>query len=445
MANKIASFIYKSDDKKDLINFHENWIFMFIHDLTIQFKKIDFLRVDKYLMLSDQVISNYFVACLNNKKFDSTNKLVDRLTKEINDEFYSFSLQANILKIISKFIDEIFKESNKNSKLFIQNNFATFFEKILNLLSEVRNKREYTIFQDFIFTSTYKGLHQLKDEKITKEIKEKCDDFIKSCKNNQKVKLVNFLLKKIENQNYVPELKKDPSIIDPVNNDMLKSNYTVKFRKSPLEKKKELIEKKKELKSKKKQQEKLKKEIPKEKVELEEEVVDLPETKEELKEDDPELVEDDDDDDDDGDDDVEDNNEEIDLEEDYYDDGEELEEYEDDEDEDYLDLLDGDEIYSDLDKPENKQFKDAYNNTMKNMQIVKPSNDNFIGKRGREKNNGNNKKNGQIKKKRVKYELDKNVTQIYDMKKPILLTSKRKDVLPGKSASAKKGLLKTSK
>ena len=144
MAKKIASFIYKSDDEKELIDKHESWISIFISEFMRKFQSVDFLRSDKYLMLSDQIISTYLVSCLKNKKMNSINKFPIYLENEIKGNNYNFSFEGNMIRIISRFDNYIFKneEKNDNVQKFIMNNLNNFFNNLLSLFLNMKDKRE---------------------------------------------------------------------------------------------------------------------------------------------------------------------------------------------------------------------------------------------------------------------------------------------------------------
>ena len=64
MAKLISSLIYLDEKNKILIPNHELWINTFLYELEKKFKTIDVLRLDKYIMLCDQVTSNYLMMIL---------------------------------------------------------------------------------------------------------------------------------------------------------------------------------------------------------------------------------------------------------------------------------------------------------------------------------------------------------------------------------------------
>ena len=436
LAKKVAHFIFKGEDSKsELIENYEEWIFAFIDEFMRKFGSVDFLRMDKYLMFSDQILSTFFVACVNKKKYTSINNLLNHLSFEIKNNNYNFSFEANNLRIIARFIEYVFNkenEENKNVQNFIQNNFLSFFDTILSLLYDVKDKRENKIFEEVLIIAIAKGLQKKKNEKIESKVKERAEEFLKKNEKNmitQKVKILTFLIKKIENENYTGEdLQVKKESVDPVHDYMLSKNYTAKFRKSPLEKKKEKIEAQKQKKKEKKEEQKkspskLKEE--KEDSKVQEEIV-------KITEDDEALVEDNDDDDDDN----EDDDDDIDIDE----------ENDDDYEDDYEEEIEEDDEDADEDEEEDNNEKEAFENTIKNQNLLKQNTaknyGNFLGKKTKEKSNHQNAPN---KKRKVKYALENNVTNVYDRKMPILLTSKKKDVLPPKGSNSKKSLLKKKK
>ncbi len=253
MAKKIASFIYKSDDEKELIDKHENWISIFINEFMRKFQSVDFLRSDKYLMLSDQIISTYLVSCLKNKKMNSINKFPIYLENEIKENNYNFSFEGNMIRIISRFVNYIFKneEKNDNVQKFIMNNLNNFFSNLLSLFLNMKDKREMKLFEETIVVNFINNLNNFGDKKIKNNIIDISKEFIDKNSDN----LINFkkccidlIIKKLEDEKYEKKQLIENSV-DPVNKYILEKNYTAKIRKSTYEKKKE-IEKLKEKKNK---------------------------------------------------------------------------------------------------------------------------------------------------------------------------------------------------
>ena len=96
MAKLIASFIYiNPDDKNKLIPKNRLWISTFLSEMSKKFQSIDALRLDKYVMLIDQVMSTYLNACLENKLFKSVICLINYFIKESeNNNNFNFTFEA---------------------------------------------------------------------------------------------------------------------------------------------------------------------------------------------------------------------------------------------------------------------------------------------------------------------------------------------------------------
>ena len=478
MAKKIASFIFKNEEEKELIDKHENWINIFIKEFMRKFQSVDFLRSDKYLMLSDQIISTYLVFCLKNNNINSINKFPIYLENEIKNNNYNFSFQANIIRIISRFISYVFKneEKNDNIKNFVNDKLSIFYSNLLSLFFNIKDKREIKLFEETIIFNFINNLNSFGDKNIKKNIIDISKKFLEKNNNNLillKKNAIDLLIKKLEDEKYEKEEKEEYSV-DPVNKYIMEKNYTAKIRKSTYEKKKEKEEKRKKktkekkeknkdkdkdkdkLNDKKQEEKKEEKNIKtKNKKNLEnseiikEEIITLNNSEEEkekknniekkkqniekkeiisddelIEEEDEEMKEENDDDDEENE--SEENN--INLNEDDFDD------YNNEEEEiEFNEESEEEEI--------EEEISDAYKNQIKNSQITKFNNNNinqFLGKKINQNFHSNN--HGKNKKKKIKYALENNVTNVYDQKKPIILTSKKKDILI--SESKKESLLK---
>ena len=133
MAKLISSLIYLDEKNKILIPNHELWINTFLYELEKKFKTIDVLRLDKYIMLCDQVTSNYLIACLENKFFNS---IIDLIKNNDDINNYNFSFESNKIKTINRFIKVLFDSNNeiKHKYEFIKNKekgFINFYQIIL--------------------------------------------------------------------------------------------------------------------------------------------------------------------------------------------------------------------------------------------------------------------------------------------------------------------------
>lgn len=260
MSKKIACFIYKhlNNPSSEFIDYSDIWIHSFIREFIKKYSSIDFLRLDKYIMLTDQIISVYLHACLTKKKYSKINKVIQCLKNETSVHNFNYSFEVNVLKTIGRFIDYVFKKKDE----FVKSQWDNFFYSVLEWFFVITDKREMRSFDEVIFGAIKKNIHQYN---VASESGNKTKEFIKR-KGKEMIKekrlMLDNLIKKIDDENYEPEVKKEEGVVDPVNDYIMKRNYTCKFRKSPIEKMKEIIKKDRE-KKKKKEQEKIEKEISK--------------------------------------------------------------------------------------------------------------------------------------------------------------------------------------
>ena len=264
MAKIIASFIYiNPDDKNKLIPKNRLWISTFLSEMSKKFQNIDSLRLDKYIMMIDQVMSTYLNACLENKFFKSVIHLLNYFIKEIeNNNIFNFTFEANKIKVISRFVklilnsDDRIEGNIKNKDEFLNNEesgFATFYKKLLILYKNMKDKRQIKNFQEnileIIINSLLENKKENKNMNLIKTIQEISENYLKENKNfiseNKNINIKNFLSKlkneKIESNNN--DNNKNKNIVDPVNDYIMKKKYLQKFKKSKEEIKKERLEK----------------------------------------------------------------------------------------------------------------------------------------------------------------------------------------------------------
>ena len=261
MAKLISSLIYLNEKNKALIPEYELWISTFLSELGKKFNTIDVLRLDKYIMLCDQVISNYLTACLENKKFNSIINLIQNFVEEINnsDNNYNFSFESNKIKIIKRFINILFNKNIeiKNKDDFVknkENGFINLFRNLLQFYLAIKDKREIEFFNKNIFEDLLNIISINKKENnnldLINEIKKESELFLeknKNALNKNKINIVDFFINKIRDENYKIKEKSEDNIIDPVNDYIMNKKYKQKFRKYKTEiikEKKEKMEKK---------------------------------------------------------------------------------------------------------------------------------------------------------------------------------------------------------
>ena len=259
MAKLISSLIYLNEKNKALIPEYELWISTFLSELGKKFNTIDVLRLDKYIMLYDQVISNYLTACLENKKFNSIINLIQNFVEEIknSDNNYNFSFESNKIKIINRFINILFNKNIeiKNKDDFVineKNGFINLFRNLLQFYLAIKDKREIEFFNKNIFEDLLNTISINKKENnnldLINEIKKESELFLeknKNALNKNKINMVDFFVNKIRDENYKIKEKSESNIIDPVNDYIMNKKYKQKFRKS----KTEIIKEKKEKKN----------------------------------------------------------------------------------------------------------------------------------------------------------------------------------------------------
>ena len=292
MAKLIASFIYiNEDDKTKLIPKHKLWITTFLSEISNKFQKIDVLRLDKYIMMCDQVISTYLTACLENKFYKSIINLVKYFIKEIeNNNNFNFTFESNKIKVLSRFVKILLQENSddknelKNREDYLndeEKGFIMFYKKLLMLYMAIKDKREIKNYTENIFDMLIQELvdnkKENKNSNIINKIKEKSELFLKENKpqlNGPKILAMQYFINKLKDEKFQKPIKEDSNVVDPVNDYIMKKNYMAKFKKSKEEIKKERLlekEKKKELKNKQKEKDKEKeKEKEKENGNLEE-------------------------------------------------------------------------------------------------------------------------------------------------------------------------------
>ena len=276
MAKIIASYIYLNpEDKNKLIPKNKLWISTFLSEMSKKFQNIDSLRLDKYIMMIDQVMSTYLNACLENKFFKSVIYLMNYFIKESeNKNNFNFTFEANKIKVLSRFVklilnsDDKIEGNIKNKEEFLINEesgFATLYKKLLIFYKNMKDKREIKNFQENIFDTIINSLLQNKKEKknlnLIHKIEEINQNFLKEYKNDissNKSLNMEFFLNKLKNENNdknndknIGDINnKNKNVVDPVNDYIMQKKYLQKFKKSKEDIKKEKIEKEKKEKNK---------------------------------------------------------------------------------------------------------------------------------------------------------------------------------------------------
>ena len=265
MAKLIASFIYiNPDEKNKLIPKNRIWISTFLSEMSKKFQSIDALRLDKYVMMIDQVMSTYLNACLENKLFKSVIYLLNYFIKESeNNNNFNFTFEANKIKVLSRFIklllnsDDKIEGNLKNREEFLNNEesgFATFYKKLLLFYKNMKDKREIKNFQDNIFQAILNGISENKKQNKYPKLIDKIEEINEKFRNEYKNEInenkslnLEFFFNKLKDDKYKNPLldnkNKANNVVDPVNDYIMKKKYLQKFKKSKEEIKKEKSEK----------------------------------------------------------------------------------------------------------------------------------------------------------------------------------------------------------
>lgn len=135
MAEKVSNIYYS--DNKNAIN-PENeilWIKTFFLEFIKKWPKIDFLRLDKYTMLTQSIVRKFFENNLENQNFENIMKIFNIINMTITSGHYNFNFVSVILKLISWFIDDIFKSEGDVDikRKFLNGHFLEFFENLLKV------------------------------------------------------------------------------------------------------------------------------------------------------------------------------------------------------------------------------------------------------------------------------------------------------------------------
>ena len=218
IAKKISNLIIIKEN--ELIFNYEEFIKSFIKVFSNKFQSIDFLRLDKYIMLTDQIISFYFSVI---QKTNNNNKIINFFKILIENKSNSVSFANAIYKVIGRFI----KLNNENEIM------KNFFEKFLDYFYLIKDKREINMINEEIIKNF--NIEKYKDFFV-----KKCKEFLNKDLIKIKKDFIEILIKKLEDKNFVEERK-----IEELNKYILEKNYSTKLRKSKGEIKKEKIEKEK--------------------------------------------------------------------------------------------------------------------------------------------------------------------------------------------------------
>lgn len=74
---------------------------MFIFEFLRKWRSIDFLRLDKYILLSDKVLTTFLDYCIEKNLIKTISKFVYFTKQSVKSEFYNFGFNNNMIKNIA--------------------------------------------------------------------------------------------------------------------------------------------------------------------------------------------------------------------------------------------------------------------------------------------------------------------------------------------------------
>jgi hypothetical protein len=108
-------------------NHHNLWIKVFLFEFMKKWTSIDFLRLDKYIMLVQTVLTNYLDKAIEGGILKNIYAVFDFLCESRKGGFYNFNFIACILKPISNALEKLIYIGVE------PDDFKSLIEKVLNV------------------------------------------------------------------------------------------------------------------------------------------------------------------------------------------------------------------------------------------------------------------------------------------------------------------------
>ena len=236
----------------------DNFILACLDSFNAKWSKIDFLRLDKYIMLMDTIYNKFFSYCFENKKYKKVKKLFEgvRRLSTTNNILINFSSKTEYSTYAKYMNYSLFRNFSKN----IGNNMESIAFDKLSLESLLKYfgilpKRESDIFQELTINKLYSILKN--DHKKRVEYKEMLNLLLNKSKfTNSGLQTLKRLFNKLyveldhkinisknipmldltDEDDCITEEKEMKYKVDPVNDSILQRNYFTKFRISNMDK-----------------------------------------------------------------------------------------------------------------------------------------------------------------------------------------------------------------
>ena len=96
---------------------------------------IDFLRIDKYIMLAETIIKFYLEYNLSHKNFANVANYFGFVDDCVSSGFYNFSFISVILKMFIYIVDDLFsiKKDPEVRKEFLENYLLIILDKLIKV------------------------------------------------------------------------------------------------------------------------------------------------------------------------------------------------------------------------------------------------------------------------------------------------------------------------
>jgi hypothetical protein len=131
----IDSSTNDDSNSENLSTFYPLWIKTFLIEFLKKWTQIDFLRMDKYIMLVENVIKFYLEYNLSKRKFENLTNYFVYVENGLNSGFYNYSFTSVILRLFLYTVDDLFmnKKDSEIRKEFLEDYLMITIEKLIKV------------------------------------------------------------------------------------------------------------------------------------------------------------------------------------------------------------------------------------------------------------------------------------------------------------------------
>jgi hypothetical protein len=140
IAERISKLFIESysQNESSLKTFYPLWIKTFLIEFLKKWTQIDFLRMDKYIMLVEAVIKYYLEYNLSHKNFENVKNYFDHVENCVHSGFYNYSFISVILKLFIYILNDLFENSkiSENSEVrkeFLEDYLIVIMDKLIKV------------------------------------------------------------------------------------------------------------------------------------------------------------------------------------------------------------------------------------------------------------------------------------------------------------------------